>query len=371
LRKTSLLDPNPHKTTSPATVGKTAAGDELEVQGKRFAPADLATLKPQVFNLCATKSFNKRTTRLSDQGQRSTFFYNAPISPRRQPQHFAHRPVRPPAAPGRDLDLDHHRKKEPARRASSGLQRHDPKAGKGGSFPNDNQPSRPGGALPMPKTSRAQARADNVVNFNEARGPDSGFTYRWLDRLQDADPPRHSIFALAYAMTRIPSAKSTSPKTYESISKIAARAHVVRSTAADDLKWLHDHGWLTNGTLSAEELAKAPRVRNGITKTKVRLLTMPGADRAPPVETHRETPPAEADLFDAPPVELHPRPSTSNESGRADTSQPDRTGRADTMNPMKGIPKEREPQCARRKRLSREGPNRLQALCHRLAACTR
>ena len=134
-----------------------------------------------------------------------------------------------------------------------------------------------------------------VVNLNEARGPDPGFKHRWLDRLQDADPPRHSIFALAYALTRFPAAKAKTPKVFSTMAKIAARAHVSLPVAKRDIKWLHDHGWLAFGTLSIEELA-ALRVRsNDELITKVRVLTLPGADHAP---QHREKPPEEPDLFD-------------------------------------------------------------------------
>ena len=130
-------------------------------------------------------------------------------------------------------------------------------------------------------------REAKIINFNEARGPDPGIRHRWLDRLQD-DPqlPRCSTFAVAYAVARFIDAKAATPKVWASIAKIAARAQVPLSTAKAELKWLHDHGWLTFGA--------------GHFKTKVRVLMMPDAssdvaDRAATMNTTTGTPSEELD----------------------------------------------------------------------------
>ena len=143
------------------------------------------------------------------------------------------------------------------------------------------------------------ARDAEIINFNEARGPDPGFRHRWLDRLQD-DPrlPRQSVFGVAYAVARFVDAKAATPKVWASIAKIAARAQVPVSTAKADLKWLHDHGWLTFGA--------------GHFKTKVRVLMMPGtsshvADRAAT---------SQPDMADRAATDLADRAATMNTTSR-------------------------------------------------------
>lgn len=137
---------------------------------------------------------------------------------------------------------------------------------------------------------RPQADADNVIDL----GSDRGFKHRWLDRLQDADPPRHSIFAVAYAAARFTDAKAA-PKVWAAIAKIAARAHVSLAVAKRDLQWLHANGWL----------AFLP----GSYKTKVRVLTLPAKQ-----DTQPETQPLEADLFDA--DVARPRATSGPDEGR-------------------------------------------------------
>ncbi|SHN69104.1 hypothetical protein [Bradyrhizobium erythrophlei] len=100
-----------------------------------------------------------------------------------------------------------------------------------------------------------------IINLNEARGPDIGFRYRWLDRLHEDPERRHSTFAVAYALARRIDAKKAAPEVWPGIEWIAAKAKVSVSTAKSELKWLHDRGWLRLGK-------RRP-------KYVIRVLTMP------------------------------------------------------------------------------------------------
>lgn len=169
----------------------------------------------------------------------------------------------------------------------------------------------------------ASAKPPKSVNVAEINSP--GFKYRWLDRLQD-DPelPRHSAFAVAYSLTRFINDKksgSGTRKARPSVRKIAALAQASLTSTKEDLKWLHDRGWLA--------------FEDGIYQTKIRVLTLP-AQMAEPSALNLDDPAA--------PAATPSRPGGDNEHC---TGRPERTDRVDQVavepnNPSPDQPKEQQ-----------------------------